>query len=64
MFLRNYFYGTKDAEYEHSIRMFELIYEQQGLYFALAFLYDSQYDREDILRMMEMIKPKGNKNVN
>ena len=56
-------YGTKRAEYERSIRMFELIYKQQGLYFALAFLYDSQYDREDMLKMMEIIEPKGNKNV-
>jgi hypothetical protein len=51
------FGGTKDAEYRRSVEYFEEIYKEQGLYFALAMLYDSGYDRSDILAMMEILKP-------
>ena len=51
------FGGTKNAEYRRSIQHFENIYKEKGLYFALAMLYDSQYDRNDILAMMEILKP-------
>jgi len=50
--------GTKDAEYRRTIQLFEEIYKNKGLYYALALLYDSQYDREDIKNMMELIYPK------
>jgi hypothetical protein len=51
------FGGTKDAEYRRTIEMFEEIYSEKGLFYALAFLYDSQYDRQDILAIMEILKP-------
>lgn len=51
------FGGTKNAEYRRSIELFKEIFDKQGTYFALAFLYDSQYDREDIKKMMELCKP-------
>jgi hypothetical protein len=54
----NPFGGTKDAEYRRTIQLFEEIYKNKGLYYALALLYDSQYDREDIKNMMELIHPK------
>lgn len=50
--------GTKEVEYRISIELFKQIFESQGVYFALAFLYDSGYDREDIGKMMELIAPK------
>jgi len=49
--------STKRAEYIRSIELFEKILKSQGVYFALAFLYDSQYDRADISKMMELCKP-------
>ncbi len=49
--------GTKNAEYRRSIEMIESIFKNKGLYYALAFIYDSQYDKEDILEMMEILKP-------
>ncbi len=51
------FGGSKNAEYRRSIEMFEQIYKEKGLYYALAFLYDSQYTNEDLLGMMEILKP-------
>lgn len=49
--------ATKNGEYRRSIEMLDKIYKEQGLYFVLAFLYDSQYDRNDILAMLEILKP-------
>jgi hypothetical protein len=51
------FGGTKDAEYRRTIEMFEDIYKTKGLYYALALLYDSQYENKDLLGMMEILKP-------
>ena len=55
------FGGTKNAEYRRSIELFEEIFTKQGVYFALAFLYDSQYGREDVKKMMELSKPENYK---
>lgn len=44
--------GTKEGEYHRSIEMFKEIYERDGFYFAMAFLMDSGYDREDIAKML------------
>lgn len=49
--------GTKLAEYERTIELFEQIYKSKGLYFALALLYDSQYTNADLCGMMEVLKP-------
>ena len=54
--------GTKDAEYRRSIQLFEQIFKTQGVYYALAFLYDSQYGNDDLKKMMEMITPKSKSN--
>lgn len=51
------FGATKKGEYYRSIELFEQIFKEQGVYFALAFLYDSQYEREDLKAMMELIYP-------
>jgi len=53
--------ATKTGEYYRSIELFEEIVKTQRAYFGLAFLYDSQYDREDIRKMMELCKPKNYK---
>ncbi len=50
--------GTKKQEYLRTIELLDTIYEEQGLYFVLAFLYDSQYDRKDIHEMMELLAVK------
>jgi hypothetical protein len=51
------FGGTKNAEYRRSVELFNEIFKEKGAYYALAFLYDSQYDRNDISKMMEISKP-------
>jgi len=52
--------GSKCAEYLRTIDMLKRIFEEQGIYFVLAFLYDSQYDRDDIAAMMDLIHPGKN----
>jgi hypothetical protein len=54
---------TKTAEYNRSIEMMADIFKKHeakgnGAYYVLAFLYDSEYDRADIAKMMELCKPK------
>lgn len=51
--------GTKKGEYCRSIDLFERIFNEQGTYYALAFLYDSQYEREDLGEMMLIMKKEG-----
>ncbi len=61
---------TLEGEYERTIEMFEQIYRERGLYFAIALLYDSGYKSEDLRNMMtimenssqkdKFIKPKQN----
>src|SRR6185369_48659 len=46
------FGGSKDAEYRRSAELFVQIAKEKGAYYALALLYDSQYDRKDLKRMM------------
>jgi len=49
--------ATKKGEYYRTIEHLEKIFKEQGVYFVLAFLYDSGYTREDIKNMMELIHP-------
>jgi len=51
-------YGSKDAEYKRTLELFNEIFETKGVYFALAFLYDSQYDRNDIAKIMKLLEPE------
>ncbi len=51
------FGSNKNSEYKKSIELFSEIFEEQGVYYALSFLYDSQYDKDDIKKMMELCKP-------
>jgi len=51
--------ATKTGEYYRSIELFEDIFKRQGVYYALAILYDSQYGQDDIKKMMELCKPKN-----
>lgn len=44
--------GTKQGEYARSLELFEEIFTEQGVYFALAFLHGLGYTREDIRAMM------------
>lgn len=46
----------KRKEYITTIELLDKIYQEQGWYFVLAFLYDAQYDREDIKNMMEILR--------
>ncbi len=50
--------GSKHAEIVRTNELFEQIYKEKGLYFAIALLYDSQYDRKDLAMMMELCYPK------
>ncbi len=49
----------KNAEYRRSIELFEEVYKEQGLYFALALLYDSGYTSKDLKNMMDLIYSKN-----
>jgi hypothetical protein len=46
-------------EYLRTAELFEKILKEQGMYYALMFLYDMQYDRRDLLRMAELVKKKS-----
>ena len=48
--------GTKKQEYLRTIDMLEEIFKHQGIYFALAFLYDAQQERADIKAMLDILE--------
>ena len=48
--------STRHGEYQRTIEHLIDINEDQGLYYAIAFLYDAQYDRDDIKIILEMWK--------
>ena len=58
--------GTKSAEYRRSAELFAEICKTKDPYYAIAFLADSQYNNEDLKKIMEYIKPtvKGSNGVN
>lgn len=49
--------GTKKQEYIRTIQLLTEIFNTQGIYFVLAFLYDAGYDKKDIYSMMNIIHP-------
>jgi hypothetical protein len=49
--------GTKEQELNRSAKLFEEILSRQGMYFALMFLIDSGYGREEIKAIAERFKP-------
>ena len=53
--------STKQAEYMRSAEHFTNIAIEQGLYFALAMLYDSQYSNADIKIILNIME-KDNRN--
>jgi len=48
--------GSKNAEYKRSLDVFEKTIQENGIYFGIAFLYDSQYNREDLKKMMDIME--------
>lgn len=63
-YIGHFFGGTKQQEYKRTIELFKQIYETKGLYYALALLYDSQYDRKDLKAMMDMLETDIRSKVN
>lgn len=51
--------GTKKTELDRSAYLFQEIYETKGAYFALMFLLDSGYGREEIKEIADRLKPKA-----
>lgn len=51
--------GTKLVELDRSAILFEEINENQGIYFALMFLLDSGYGRDEIQAIADRIKPES-----
>jgi hypothetical protein len=51
---------TKQQEYQRTAELFEQIVIEQGAYFALAFLYDSGYNNNDLKEILNCmtIKPQ------
>jgi len=45
--------GTKRAELDRSAILFKEILDEQGVYFALMFLVDSQYGNEEIKQIAD-----------
>ena len=60
MDLSKCFGGSKEQEYKRTVELLREIAKGQDIYFVLAFLYDAQYDREDIAAMMDLIHPGKN----
>lgn len=55
--------STFIGELSRSAEMFIDIAKTQGAYFALQFLYDSQYTREDIKKLLPLLeKTRGSIN--
>lgn len=50
--------ATKEGELQRSVEIFEHICKEKHPYFALAFLYDSQYGRDEIKTMMELMESR------
>jgi len=50
--------GTKKQEYIRSAELFQQIYTEQGPYFALMFLADSQYSIKDLAEIASYIELK------
>lgn len=50
--------GTKLGEYHRTKEMIEKILNEQGLYFVLMFLVDSNYNQEDIKAIAELFPKK------
>ena len=48
--------STLQGEYQRSAEFFEQLVQTQGAYFALAFLIDSQYERKDLIKILEIMK--------
>ncbi len=48
--------SDKKREYHRSIEVLQHIKETQPLYYILAFIYDSGYDKKDIVEMMKIIE--------
>lgn len=49
--------GTKAGELARSVELVKEIAEDQGLYFALMFLLDSEYGRDEIGKIATLIGP-------
>ena len=47
---------TLDGEYIRTIELFEKVYKAQGLYYAIALLYDSGYKPEDLKNMLTIMR--------
>lgn len=52
---------TLRGEYERTIELFERVYRDKGLYFAIALLYDSGYKAEDLRNMMTVMEDSHNR---
>ena len=48
--------ATRDGELRRSAELFESICKEQNPYFALAFIYDLGYGREEIRQMLEIMR--------
>ena len=52
----------KKREYLRTLEILPTILAKpNGLYYALAFLYDSGYQRKDLKEMMDLIHPNKNR---
>lgn len=51
--------GTKQGELDRSAELFTQILEERGAYFALMFLLDSGYGREEIAAIANRLKKRS-----
>lgn len=54
---------TKQQEIKITIELFESIYKNKGLYFAIALLYDLQYTNKDLRLMMDELEPQAKQSL-
>lgn len=48
--------GTFEGELYRTAEMLVKIAEEQGIYFAIAFVYDSGYTQEDIKKLLPILQ--------
>jgi hypothetical protein len=52
------FGATKRGEYSRSAEYLQELVNEQGLYYALAFIVDIGYDSRDLKEILRYMKPK------
>lgn len=56
--------GTKEGEFKRSAELIVELTKEKGVYYAIAFLYDIEYTREDISRVLGYLEKESGERRN